>query len=335
MNPLVLPGVPGRRVIVRQRREEQPPYTNCRFMVGVQGLIYGGVKVPDKARLVEVLRRASGIPEIGVDGPQGTSAADWLRAVGQVLPWITSITADLESDDTILGGLVRDEHHVAVAVPRYSSLPGRLARWSPRFNGGHMIGLLKARGVATDRPEVLWSDPLAIAPADAEWVPWTRVRPYLSQANGKVFATITPRGASMSTSIVLKRACPAGTTARIPKNADTFAFDPVTMTFMAAKPAAVASRALADVVVAVDQQPRGAGRPRGQFVRLADGPMVGRFVRVGDVALTEATPEDPVDVEAIKAAAFAEGREAGISEAEERYQLVDEPLYRQVVGTIS
>lgn len=335
MTQLVIPGRPGRRVIVRQRREEAPPYTNCRLMVGVQGLIFGGVRVPDPARLVAVLRRATGVPEIGPDGPQGTTAADWLRAVSIVLPWITSITAALESDDTILGGLARGEHHVAVAVPRYSGLPGRLARWSPTFDGGHMIGLLGARGIAGDRPEVLWSDPLAMEPADAEWVPWARVRPHLSQAGGRVFATITPRGASMSTSIVLKRACPTGTTARIPKGTDLFAYDADTMSVVPAKPTTAATRALADVVVAVDQQPRGAGRPRGQFVRLADGPMAGRYARLADVTLTEPTPTDPVDVDTIRAAAFAEGRAAGVAETEDRYELLDIPVYTQVAGTIS
>lgn len=335
MNQLVQPGRPGRRVIVRQRKEEQPPYTNCRLMVGVQGLTFGGVRVPDKEQLVAVLRRATGVPEIGADGPQGTSAADYLRAVAQVLPWITSITAALESDDTILGGLARGEHHVAVAVPRYSSLPGRLARWSPRFDGGHMIGLLNARGVNGDHPEVLWSDPLAIAPAGAEWVPWVRVRPYLSQAGGKVFATITPRGASMSTSIVLKRAFAVGTTARVARGTDTFAYDPETLTFGPAKPATLPTRALVDVVVAVDQQPRGGNRPRGQFIRIADGPLVGRYARIGEVSLYEPVPQDPTGLEAIRAAAFAEGRDAGIAETEDRYQVVDEPLYRQIVGTVS
>lgn len=332
---LVTPGTPGRRVIIRQRREEQPPFTNCRLMVGVQGLVFGGVRVPDPARLVATLRRATGVPEIGPAGAQGTSAADYLRAVAQVLPWITSITAALESDDTILGGLARGEHHVAVAVPHYSGLPGRLARWSPRFDGGHMIGLLNARGITGDHPEVLWSDPLAIAPAGAEWVSWARVRPHLSQAYGKVFATLTPRGASMSTSIVLKRACPTGTTARVPKGKDTFAYDPESMAFTAAKPATVASKGLADVVVAVDQQPRGGNRPRGQFVRLVDGPLTGRYARVGDVTLTEPIPEDPTDVEAIRAAAFAEGKAEGIAETEDRYQLLEVPVYVQAVGTVS
>jgi hypothetical protein len=334
MTQLVLPGRPGRRVIVRQRREELPPYTNCRLMVGVQGLIFGGLRVPDRARLVAVLRRATGVPEIGPDGPQGTTAADWLRAVGIVLPWITTITAQLESDDTILGGLARGEHHVAVAVPRYNGLPGRLARWSPRFGGGHMIGLLDARDIV-DRPMVLWSDPLVTGSATAEWVLWSRVRPHLSQANGKVFATITPRGASMSTSIVLKRVCTTGTTARLPKGTDLYAYDPQMMSFAPAKPTTMATRALADVVVAVDQQPRGSGRPRGQFVRLADGPMSGRYARVGDVTLAEPTATDPVDVDAIRAAAFAEGRAAGVAETEDRYELLDIPVYTQVAGTVS
>lgn len=335
MTQLVTPGVPGRQLLVRQRRYEVPPLTNCRLMVGVQGLIFGGVKVPDKARLVAALRRATGVPEIGPDGPQGTSAADYLRAVGIVLPWVIGITAALESDDTILGGLARQEHHVGVAVPRYNALPGRLARWSPAFDGGHMIGLLDARGVAGPDPKVLWSDPLRTDAHRGEWVSWREVRKHLSQAGGLVFATITPRGVSMSTSIQPKRTLPAGTTARIPKGVDTFAHDAEALSFAPAKPTTVASRALADLVVTVDQQPRGANRPRGTFVHLSGGPLAGRYVRLADVELTETTPVDPTSIEEIRAAAFQEGRDAGITETEERYQLVDEPLYRQVVGTIS
>lgn len=328
--PLVTPGRPGRRVIVRQRRVELPPFTNCRIVVAVQGLFFGGLSVPDRDRLVRVLRKATGVPEIGLGGAQGTTAADLLRAVGTVLPWVT-MTAGLMSDGDILGGLARGETHVAVAVPRYNGLPGNLARWSPRFDGGHMIGILDARGIAGPYPEVLWSDPLAIAPAGAEWVSWTKVRPHLSQAGGRVFATVTQRGAAMSTSIVLKRAYVTGTTARIPKGAAAFAYDPEDMAFVETKGPATALKALVDTLVAVDQQPRGPQRPRGQFVRIVNGPLAGRYARLGDVTLVEPSLPDPTDVEAIKAAAYAEGKADGIAETEDRYDLVEEPLYRQAV----
>jgi DNA-directed RNA polymerase subunit L len=187
-------------------------------------------------------------------------------------------------------------------MPTIEGRPGtyRAGVWYNTSNGKDLYEDVNgnARGITGDHPEVLWSDPLAIAPARAEWVSWARVRPHLSQAYGKVFATLTPRGASMSTSIVLKRALPTGTTARIPKDADTYAYDPESMAFGAAKPATVASKGLADVVVAVDQQPRGGGRPRGQFVRLVDGPLAGRYVRVSQATLTEPIPQDPTELEA-------------------------------------
>jgi hypothetical protein len=330
MPALVTPGRPGRRVIVRQRSVEAPPFTNCRLMVGVQGLVFGGVAVPDKERLVRVLRRATGVPEIGPSGAQGTTAADWLRALSIELPWV-QVTAGLETDDVILGGLARGEHHVGVAVPRYNGLPGNLSRWSPGFDGGHMIGLLDARGVAGDDPDVLWSDPLAMAPARAEWVRWKRVRPHLSQAGGRVFATLTARGAAMSTSIVLQRVLPAGSSARIPKGTKLWTVDDDAIALLEAKPAGMAARPLVDLVVRVDQAPKGPGRPTGRFVHVVDGPLAGRYVRLADVSLVEADPGDPVDVEAIRAIAFAAGQEAGEAEALERYQLVDEPLYRRAV----
>ena len=328
--PLVTPGRPGRRVIVRQRTTERPPFTNCRLMVGTQGLFFGGLSIPDRDRFVRVLRKATGVPEIGPDGPQGTTAADLLRAVGIVLPWVT-MTAGLMSDGDILGGLARGEIHVAVAVPRYNGLPGNLARWSPRFDGGHMIGLLDARGIAGLDPEVLWSDPLAIAPAGAEWVSWKKVRPHLSQAGGRVFVTTIARGAAMSTSIVLKRAYAVGTQARIPKGAAAYAYDPEDMAFVEVKGPATALKALVDTLVAVDQQPRGPQRPRGQFVRIVNGPLAGRYVRLGDVSLVEPTVPDPTDLEEIRAAAYADGKAAGIAETEDRYELIEFPTYRQAV----
>ena len=42
-------------------------------------------------------------------------------------------------------------------------------------------------------------------------------------------------------------------------------------------------------LLAVDQQPRGPQRPRGQFVRIVNGPLAGRYARLGDVTLVEPT----------------------------------------------
>lgn len=328
MTQLVLPGTPGRRVLVAQRRVEVAPFTNCRLVVLVQQLIRAGVRIPDKARFIARLRRLTGIPEVGPHGAQGTSAADVIRAMGILMPWVP-VEARLWDDAELLDAIAADRVAVGVAVTVYNSLPGNLDRWSPRFDRGHMVGLPDARSSNAD-PRVLWSDPLGMGRYRGEWVDWHRVKPHLSQAGGRVFATTIPIGAAMSTSIVLDRVLPAGSTVKLHKGLATFRYDDEALSFVEDKPTIGTGRPHADTVVVVDQQPRG-GRPVGRFVRLSGGASGGRYVRLRDVEITEPAPSGQVDLDTLLAAAEAKGRAAGVLEERERYELIDEPLYRQAV----
>jgi hypothetical protein len=329
MTDLVLPGTPGRSVFVRQRRVEEPPFTNCRLVVLVQQLIRAGVRIPDKARFIARLRRLTGVPEIGPDGAQGTSAADVIRAMAILMPWVP-VEARLWDDAELLEAIAADLVAVAVAVDVYNSLPGNLDRWSPRFDGGHMIGVPGARPASAD-PKVLWSDPLGLGRYRGEWVSWSRVKPHLSQAGGRVFATTIPIGAAMSTSVVLSRVLPAGSVVVLHKGVATFRYDDEALTFVEDKPTTRNLKPLADTVVTVDQQPRGKGRPIGRFVRVAAGGLEGRYVRLRDIEIRQPVPGDPVDVDAIVAAAVAQARLETEAEVRGEYSLVDEPLFRQAV----
>jgi hypothetical protein len=316
-------------VIVRQRNVEEPPFTNCRVCDAVRMLIQAGVRVPDWARLVAAIRRATGVPEIGPDGAQGTTAADLIAAFARLFPWIP-IEARLWDDAELLDAIAAGQLAASVSVKSYNSLPGNLDRWSPRFDGGHQCGLADARPDPAD-PKVLWVDPLGLGRYRGEWVRWSRVKPHLSQAGGRVFATTIPIGAAMSTSVVLSRVLPAGSVVVLHKGVATFRYDDEALTFVEDKPTTRNLKPLADTVVTVDQQPRGKGRPIGRFVRVAAGGLEGRYVRLRDIEIREPVPGDPVDVDAIVAAAVAQARLETEAEVRGEYSLVDEPLFRQAV----
>jgi hypothetical protein len=330
MSALVTPGIPGRRQFFRQRRVEAPPYTNCRLVVACSQLVFGGLRIPDRERLVRTLRRATGVPEVGPSGAQGTTAADVLRAIDQVLPWVQA-EARLYTDTELLRGLESGAFTAGVSVPVYNALPGRLARWSPGFDRGHQIWLAAARHV-DETPEVLWYDVLGVAPYRGEWVRFATVKRHLSQAGGRVFATTIRKGAAMSTAMVLDHVLPAGTTATLRTGTPRWSFDAERLALVPDKPQPARETVPADTIVRVLQQPQGPDRPRGRFLRIAGTP---RYVRIEDVTIKQPVPAQPVDVDAVRAAAFAEGQAVGEAAALERFSLVDEPLYRQVVGEIS
>lgn len=331
MTSLVEPGRPGRRATVRQRKVEDAPFTNCRLAVAACQLVYAGVRIPDKRRFIRVLRRATGVSEIGpAGGTQGTTAADLIRGLDQLLPWVP-VEARLFSDGELLGGLASGSITAGVSVPVYNGLPGRLARWSPRFAGGHQIWLADARHI-DETPEVLWFDVLGLPPYRGEWVRYSRIKAHLSQAGGRVFATTIARGAAMSTAIVLARVYAPGATAELPKGTPLYDFDAERMALVPRKPTTERVIAPVDSEVRVLQQPQGPDRPRGRFVHLEGTP---RYVRSADVRVTVPAPTDPVDVEAVRAAAYQDGLQAGETRALEQFLRVDEPLYRHVEGEIS
>lgn len=287
--PLVLPGKPGRRVVVRQHRVERPPYTNCGIVDLVRLLIWGGVVVPDRSRLVAVLRKATGVPEVdpATGRSQGTTTAERLAALAKVMPWVM-IRGGFVTDEVLLEGLAAGTLGVSVSVPTYNSLPGNLARWAPSFDRGHQVGLADARK-SKGAWWVLWVDGLGSGAYRGEWVRWASVRPHLSQAGGVIFATVLERGAAMSTAVLPVRTYSPPATVSIPKGTDTFAFDLEALALVPGKKTGGKIQAQGTDLVRVIQAPRATvpGRPHGRMVRISSGALAGAYVRAEDVTVTE------------------------------------------------
>jgi hypothetical protein len=326
---LVGVGKPGRKVIIRQLRVETPPYTNCRVIDYVRMLAFGGLAIPDRPALVRALRHATGVPEVDPKTglSQGTAASDLQRAVAILLPWVP-FDAALWYDAGLLESLRSGAIVASVSVPVYNALPGSLARWSPRFGGGHQIGLAGARQDPDGAWWVLWVDVLGTGSYRGEWVRWTQVKPFLGQYAGRVFVTTMEKGAALSTATVLERVYSSPASVVVPKGTATWSFDTRTNGLEAAKPATDRTTGTTDAIVRVTQLP--IRKPRGRFVRLSGaGELTGRYVDVEDVRITDPTPTTPAaDIDKVRSEAFAQGRDAGRAE----FEPVTDQLFRPVSG---
>lgn len=313
--PLVLPGTPGRRVFVSQMVVDSPPRTQCRLVVATMQLLYAGLAIPDKRRFIAVLRKATGVPELTPAGAsQGTTAADLMRGMAAIVPWVY-VEARTMDDTELLRGLASGAFTAGVAVPRYNGLPGKLSRWSPSFSGGHAIALLSARDIDGD-PMVLWVDPLGRRPYTGEWVRLALVKPHLSRGipSGRIFATTIAKEAGLGTQITVERAFTQPAAVTVPKGTTIWGVVPESLDV---RRTGVAPAKQASTTLGISRiRTRPARPPQGRFVLLATGDLTGRYVAVDDVHLTEAAPGDPTDIEAIRAAAFAEGRAAAEAEFE-------------------
>lgn len=287
---LVEAGIPGKRVIVHQRSVESPPYTNCRLVDGTRQLIFGGVSVPDRRRLIRVWRDATGVPEVGPDGPQGTTAADLMRGAATVLPWVPFRYGPW-SDDDLLAAIAGGRLTFTAGV-LYPALPDHLRRWSPSFTGKHAAGVVDVREVgAARRQEVWWVDGLRTDSAEGEWVPWSTIRRAIEAAGmttaSGVWGMTLEKGAAMSTTIIVDRTFPTPAAVSIPSGTKRWKHSPRTLRLEPLKATTRAHEALTYALVDVRSKPDIPGVPDARMLRIETGSMVGQYVKVRDVKVKE------------------------------------------------
>jgi hypothetical protein len=289
MPPLVTAGTPGRRVIVRQRSVESPPYTNCRLVDGARHLVFGGVNIPDRRRLIRAWRDATGVPEVGPSGAQGTTGADMLRGAALIIPWVP-FEYGAWDEDALLAAIEGGRLTFTAGV-KYDALPDRLRRWSPTFTRNHAAGVVDMRRRSGSR-EVWWVDGLRTDDAEGEWVRWPIIRDAIEAAGmvtrSGVWGMTLEKGAAMSTAIIPDRAYGPPATVTVPKGTPTWAWDPRAMTLVPQKDTRVASTGTTIATVRVSNRPDRPGVPETRMVLLASGPRAGEYVRARDVTITEA-----------------------------------------------
>jgi hypothetical protein len=295
---LIEVGNPGRIVQICEKVVEAPPLTNCRVIALMGMLVYGGLSILDRAKLLLAIRKATGVPEVDARGrAQGTTARDVLRAAAAELPWVPVGWA-LWADGDLLAALGGDQLQCSVSV-WYGLLPTHLRRHSPTFTSGgpgvkdrhdgHEIRLAGAKRVAKGW-QVLWIDSLAPADYTGEWVMWSDVRPAVWGNSSQVIATWIERGAALSTSVIQVAGYAPVATATIPRGTQVFAYDAAAITLAGAGRTTADGTASVDGSFAVRQKPQ--RPPSGGFYHLVDGPHAGQYVRTSDVKLAVNPPTD-------------------------------------------
>lgn len=311
-------GKPGHTRLWSQRAEPRP-FLNCRFWSWLSqawwaGLRWGGR--PDALAITELLRRKCGRPEIAADGTeQGTSSADLERAVREVFPWMR-ITFRMVPDAELRAGLgSRWTAGVAVWLP---DLPTTLQRWAGSAAVGHQCALMDARDA-----DVLFLDPLGIAPYDGDWTRWRGLTGALMQRRGdSTLCTLMERGDTMLTTVEVVRAFVAGqaqvargTVATYRVRGDDFK-RVGDVTFDARTTLSVG------YVAQVSKLPHRA--PEGRYAMVLDGPAQGRFIRTGD--LQDLRETNTGDAEA----AYTRGLVDGAANEAAKYEPVEAELYERV-----
>jgi hypothetical protein len=287
---LVTAGTPGKHVIVLQRAVEEYPLTNCRLVDATRQLVFGGVAVPDRRRLIRVWREATGVPEVAGDGStQGTTAADLLRGASAILPWVPFAYGPWD-DDALLSAIERGFLTFTAGVS-YPALPKDLRRFSPSFRGKHAAGVAKARQLPTGW-DVWWVDGLRTDGAEGEWVRWSTIKRALDAAGmvtrSGTWGLTLERGAAMSTSVISESVYSPPATVTIPKGTTTWSQSKRTLRLAAEKPTQAAQTVSTTTVVAVLSKPDIPGVPDTKMVRIESGPRAGQFVKLRDVKLVPA-----------------------------------------------
>ena len=306
---LIVPGSPGRRVMIHQFVVEARPFTNCRVICFLGLLNFGGLNVTSQFQFIAAFRRATGIPEIDpVTGrAKGTNASDIVRTSQRLFPWV-HVSAELVPDDDLLARVAAGEIQVSLSV-WYGLLPRHLRRWSPNYTSGgpgvtdrhdgHEVRVTDAR-----RPngtwEVFFVDSLATGQFRGEWRPWAEIRPAVWGTPSRVFATFVEKGAALSTLIMPAQvfAVPAKVDFRSGTVLFDINLDAVTLAVGGHMPNDGSCHA--DMVVRVAQRPQ--RPPSGMFVHLVDGPAAGRYVRQTEVVVTS-SPAAPATAEIAAATA--------------------------------
>jgi hypothetical protein len=299
MARLIVPGTPGREVLVPQRLVEDAPFTNCAVIDNTRQAIRSGLAFPSLRRWVRVFREATGVPEISptTGGTLGTRASERMRAWSILAPWYP-IRFEGWDTQTLWDAIDQGQIDGSLTI-QYGLLPDQQRRWSPRFTGGHQIGLVRARKAPNEPREVRIVDPLGLDPYTGDWVAWGRIMDAAptSFAGGKLYLqTMEPGASGMSISITPREVTPAGTKVKVPKGTRTYAYDPK-LHNLVAKPVTTGAQTRAtDGLMQVQNAPAPRS-PTGAFYHIIDGTtLAGRYVRAGDVTLIPQTA--PADCEA-------------------------------------
>lgn len=311
-----------RRVRNWTQRAEPRPFLNCRFYAWLDLAFWAGLRweggLPTAVAITELLRKASGRPEITASGElQGSSAADLDRALSRVFPWMRTRYVML-SDAELLDSL--GERFVAGVAVWLPKLPPAQQRYSGSSAIGHAVGLMGARKPVKT---VNYIDPLGPNGYDGDWPRLKDIVPaFMERRYGKTFCTVLEVGDPMLTTVEVVRAfAGAGATGELPKGSiATFRVKPGANDFTRVKDVTLEKRSTVHVgyVAQVDKLP--ARGPKGRFYYVTDGPLAGRFIRNGETTLTPPTTDE---------GEYQQGFADGQADEAKRYLEVDETLYER------
>lgn len=311
-----------RRVRNWTQRAEPRPFLNCRFYAWLDLAFWAGLRweggLPTAVAITELLRRASGRPEVAADGTlQGSSAADLDRALSRVFPWMRTSYVMI-SDEDLLDGL--GKRFVAGAAVWLPDLPPAQQRYSGSSAIGHAIGLMGARKPTRT---VNYIDPLGPNGYDGDWPKLRDLVPALMERRyGKTFCTVLEVGDPMLTTVDVVRAFAGpGATGELPKGPiATFKVKPGANDFTRVKDVTLDHPTTVHVgyVAKVEKLPKRG--PQGRFYFVTDGPLAGRFIRNDETQLTPPTTDE---------GDYQRGYADGTADEAKRYLEVEETLYER------
>lgn len=292
---LIVPGTPGKVVLVPQRRVETAPFTNCAVVDNTRQAIRAGLGFPKRRAWIRTFRDATGIPEVNPDGStNGTRASDRMAAWHTLAPWYPIEFRGWDTD--ILFGKLRDDKIDGSLTIQYGLLPDHQRRWSPNFERGHQFGLIGARTTLGHR-EVRIVDPLGLSPYTGDWMRWNALLDAspTSFAGGQLYLqTIAPGATGMSIGLLPVTLLPPGSKVKMRKGTTTFRFDGAINNLVPRKPLDNARTADVSGTVRCVQYLTDRG-PTGQFYQLTGpGALEGTYVRAADGDL-QSPPTVPTD----------------------------------------
>jgi len=292
----------GRWVWMSGHRIYLPPFANqrftaprfwaCTFTSMINGAQVGFLGKIDRdrrragqsiAHVVKALAHESPDPEL----LDGSSTADMVAAMAA--RYGRTVTATGVSPDLGRRRLIHGK--VLVAGVTYGELPKKHRRWSPNFKDGHRVICVGWRDGANDPNDgdTRILDPLVPRGLDyaGEWIPWSAVT--AAYWSGEQ-VWVEPGGFLPRATVTVEREFSPARTFRIARGATIRAFMPQAAGIAKERTFDAARTGRFDALVRIGQPPDAeSDRPKGQFLRVIEGPFAGMFLRPGNPGLSAAT----------------------------------------------